>query len=95
MAEQRYLNASEVALLVGCTVPILNMWYKWKSEEPDNEVAKLLPEFIRIGNRRTRYWKPDDVYKIIEFRRHIPRGRNGIMGKVSQRYSKKRRSKDE
>ena len=88
------INATEVALLVGTTVPTLNTWYKWKTLESDHELAKLLPAFIR-GSKGTRYWKESDVYKIIEFKAKLPRGRNGILGKVTQKYVKKRRKNNE
>lgn len=90
--KERLINAMEVSLLVGCTVPTLNSWYKWKQLEPEQELTKLLPDFIRIGNKKTRYWKESDVYKIIEFRTKLPQGRNGLMGKVTQKYVKKEKS---
>ena len=35
------LNAMNVAVLVGVTVPTLNSWYKWKELNPDHELAGL------------------------------------------------------
>ena len=88
--KERLINAMEVSLLVGCTVPTLNSWYRWKQLEPEHELAKLLPDYTRIGNKKTRYWKESDVYKIIEFRAKLPQGRNGVLGKVTQKYVKKK-----
>lgn len=90
--KERLINAMEVSLLVGCTVPTLNSWYRWKKLEPDHELAKILPDYVRIGNRNTRYWKESDVYKIIEFRSKLPVGRNGVLGEVTQKYCKRRKS---
>ena len=90
--KEHMINATEVALLVGTTVPTLNTWYKWKALEPEHELAKLLPDYTRIGNKRTRYWKESDVYKIIEFRAKLPQGRNGVLGKVTQKYVKKEKN---
>lgn len=88
MEDVKYLNAIEVAVLVGTSIQTLNSWYKWKRTHPEHELAKLLPDFER-GDRRTRYWKSTDVWKIIEFKTNIPVGRNGIMGDVTQKYTKK------
>lgn len=85
------LNASEVSILVGVSVPTLNMWYRWKFENPDNKLARLLPMYQQEGGRQTRYWKEKDVAKIIEFHSQIPKGRNGILGSVTQKYVKKNR----
>lgn len=88
--QKRLLKPMEVALLANTTVPTLNSWYKWKQLNPDHELAKLLPEYIRGGrNGNTRYWTESDVYKIIEFKTKLPQGRGGIMGEVTQKYVKK------
>ena len=89
MGDKKLLNATEVALLVGTTVPTLNMWYKWKRLNPEHPMASLLPDYTVIGNKKTRYWVPEDVETLIEFKTTIPQGRNGILGEVTQAYVKK------
>lgn len=93
MAE-KLLNAQEVALLVGCSVYMLNVWYKWKKLHPEHELAKLLPDYQQNGERQTRYWKMNDVYQIIEFRQKLPIGRHGIMGDVTQKWVRNKEKKD-
>ena len=80
------LKITEVAVLINRSVQTINMWYQWKRENPDNELAKLLPDYIQDGNRKTRYWNKDDIWKFLEFEQQIPKGRNGFMGKVTQKY---------
>ena len=80
------IKLNELAFLVNVSVQTINSWYRWKSLHPEHEMAKLIPDYIRIGNRRTRYWKRSDVWKLIEFHASIPQGRNGIMGDVTQKY---------
>ena len=87
---ERLLNVSEVSLLVGASIQTITSWYKWKSLHPDHELAKLLPDYTRVGNRRTRYWKQADIWALTHFRENIPQGRNGIMGDVTQKYCKKK-----
>ena len=86
----KLLNANETAMYVGVSVQTLSSWYRWKALHPDHEMAKLLPEYTRIGNRRTRYWTQEDVWSLVKFRTSIPQGKNGIMGDVTQRYVKKK-----
>lgn len=88
MAE-RLLSSQEVALLINRYPSTLTLWYKWKRENPDHELAKLLPDYIQEHPRSKRLWKESDVYKLIEFERNIVMGRKGVMGSVTQRYQKK------
>ena len=55
------------------------------------EYSKMLPDFERKTGRGTRYWQSDDVAKLIEFRAKVPHGRNGILGDVTQRYTRKKK----
>lgn len=89
--EEKLLNLNEIALLVGVSTQTINSWYKWKKLHPEHELTKLIPDFTRIGNRNTRYWKQADAWQLIEFRSSIPQGRNGIMGDVTQRYYHKKK----
>ena len=84
------LNAMQVAVVVGITVPTLNSWYKWKQLNPDHKLVKYLPDYFTVeGKGRTRYWEQADIEKLILFRASIPHGKNGILGQVTQRYVKK------
>lgn len=94
MAEEKLLKAVEVAVAIDVSPQTLNGWYKWKTEEPDHELAKLLPDYQRIGNKHTRYWNQSDIWKLIQFKKSIPQGCRGVMGSVTQRYVHKK-PKDE
>jgi len=83
------LKVENVALLVGVSVRTLNSWYWFKNAHPENEYAKMLPDFTRKTGRGTRYWKSEDIAKLIEFRTKVPHGRNGVLGDITQRYSRK------
>lgn len=86
---QGLLKLEEVAVLVGVSFKTINTWYAFKRTNPENEYAKLLPEYIQVGKRRTRYWKKEDIWKFFQFRQSIPQGRNGVMGCITQKYYKK------
>lgn len=87
---ERKLRIEEVALAVGVSSQAVNNWYRWKNLNPQHELAKLLPEYEQDGERQTRYWNQNDIWKIIEFKQSIPRGCKGVLGEVTQKYRKKK-----
>ena len=80
------LKIEEVAVLVGVSVQTINNWYAFKRLEPDNEYAQMLPEYEQQGERQLRLWDKADIQKFIAFKRALPRGCKGAMGKITQRY---------
>lgn len=80
-----YIKIEELAMRIDSSVQTINNWYKWKRENPDNELASILPEYIQEGNRQTRYWNAKDIWKFIEFKQAIVHGRNGVMGQSRKR----------
>ena len=85
-ASERLLKLEEVAVLIGSSGKSINNWYMFKRENPKNEYAKMLPDFVQNGPRQTRYWKESDIWKLVKFKQSIPQGRNGVMGSVTQKY---------
>jgi len=83
------LTGAEVCVLVNCSIYTLNLWYKFKKENPNNKYAKMLPAYKQYKKLQKRYWRREDIPKIIEFKNAIPKGVNGVMGSVTQRYVKK------
>lgn len=83
---QYTLTAVEVAVLVGCSLQTLNYWYSFKRQNPSHKLAKKLPAYKQKGDRQTRYWREQDIKKLIEFKNNLPKGRNGLLGSVTQRY---------
>lgn len=93
MKESDLLSVEEVAVLVDCSIQSINMWYLYKRNFPDSELASLLPDYIQSGPRHKRVWKSEDVPMLIKFKQSIVRGRNGVMGDVTQRRIKNGKSK--
>lgn len=85
------LKLEEVAILVGVSFKTINTWYAFKRTHPDNEYAQLLPDYIQAGNRQKRFWKKSDIWKLIKFRQSIPKGRNGVLGDITQKYYRKQK----
>ena len=85
--EERMVKVQELAMMIDTSAQTISSWYRWKAKNPEHELAKLLPEYTRIeGCRRTRFWKESEVWRLAEFKRSIPQGRNGLMGEVTQKY---------
>jgi len=93
LSEKLY-KVEEVAVLIGCSVPTINYWYRYKKENPEEKLAQLIPEFTQLGTRMTRYWTQKDIYKLVEFRSKLPHGRNGMLGSVTQKYYHKEKGKN-
>lgn len=90
---EKLLKLEEVAIIIGSSSKSINNWYWFRREHPDNEYAKMLPDYIQEGERQTRYWREADIWKLIEFKSAIPQGRNGIMGSITQKYYHKDKGK--
>ncbi len=84
----RMLKIEEVALSVGVSVKTINFWYMFKRENPDNEFAKMLPDYIQMGERKQRFWKEDAIWKLIEFKKQVPKGCRGVMGGTTHKSTK-------
>ena len=84
--QDELLNVQEVAIMTGRSIQTIASWYRWKKLHPRDEFAKKLPAFTRVGKKKTRYWKREDVMQLIDFSQEITKGRNGKMGQVTQRY---------
>ena len=89
LIDRTKLTATQVCYLLGITVVTLNNWYKYMQETPKEERPEDcpdLPQYIQATPGGQRYWNGTDVHKLYEFQKWLPKGRNGIMGKVSSRY---------
>lgn len=84
--KERLIRVEEVALAIGVSVKTINNWYWFRREHPENELAKLLPDYVQEGKRQTRKWNQADLWKLIEFKSKLPQGRKGIMGCITQKY---------
>ena len=89
---ERLLKIEEVALAVGVSVKTVNFWYMFKRQNPDNEYAKMLPDYIQLGNRGQRFWSEDAIWKMIDFKKQVPKGCRGVMGGTTHVKSTKEKS---
>ena len=90
------IRIEELCVLVGVSTQTINNWYKWKRDyaDPDDKLAKILPDYHQEGTKRTRYWTEKDVKQVIKFKESMIRGRYGVMGDLTQRRYIKRRDKE-
>ena len=93
--KDRLLRIEEVAICVGVSAKTINNWYWFKKSNPDNKLAKLLPDYVQAGERQIRRWHQSDMWKLIDFRSKVPHGRKGVMGSITQKYYHKNKEKQE
>lgn len=86
---ENLLRIEEVAGRIGCSVYTINNWYRFKKIEPDNELSRLLPEYMQENSTSPRYWKKSDLKKLMKFKKTRKLGKYGEMAKVTQKYVKK------
>ena len=91
---ERLLKIEEVALAAGVSVKTVNFWYMFKRQNPDNEYAKLLPEYVQLGTRGQRFWDEDAIWKLIEFKKQVPKGCRGVMGATTHLNKSTKEKKD-
>ena len=87
--KERLYKIEQLAVILDVSVKTINNWYWYKRENSDDELAKLLPDYIQESARSTRYWKESDIEQLIKFKLAVPKGRYGVMGSITQRYYKK------
>lgn len=67
----RYVKIGEVARIVERSTQSIKLWYDYAKENPE---VDLPPYRTDLDGRGIRYWKEDDVPKLITFRDTIVRG---------------------
>lgn len=88
---QKHYTAKEVGMLVGRTHLTVHLWDTWSNELAERGDARLIPEPIKIGKQKTRYWNEKDIETIQSFADNIKRG---DLAEFSQRqWGKKKESK--
>lgn len=87
---EKYYTAKEVGLLVNRTHLTVHLWDTWSNELEERGDKRLIPEPLKVGKQKTRYWKEDDIVLIKNFANNIQRG---DLAEFSQRqWSKKNTS---
>jgi len=85
MQEEKMLSIEEVAVKLGVSYKTLCNWYAYKRKFPDDVWSQKLPDYTLGGDKNTkRLWKESDLDKLVAFKAELPRGRGGVLGKVTQ-----------
>ena len=93
------LTACRVAQRLDVSVKTLTNWYKWYNDDTIQKPSDCppLPDYIQERPGAIRYWLAEDISKLRKFKKWIPHGRNGVMGKINEVYwsKDKRKSRNE
>lgn len=68
---EEYLKIGEVAELIDRSPLTIKNWYEWAEQ---NDCLYLLPDMERVGVRQIRYYKRDQITKLLDFRDSIKYG---------------------
>ncbi|PLS19652.1 hypothetical protein CVD28_04345 [Bacillus sp. M6-12] len=71
---QKHFTAKEVGMLVERTHLTVHLWDTWSNELAERGDKRLIPEPIKIGKQKTRYWNEKDIPAIEHFAKNIHRG---------------------
>lgn len=83
-----FMSFKEVADEIGISTLTLKNWYIWNEITKDKPAdAPKLPNFYTMGdNKVARFWRRDDMEKLVKFNNWVPKGRNGVMAEVNRYY---------
>lgn len=83
--EEKMYSIEEVAVKLGVSYKTICNWYAYKRKFPEDVWAQKLPEYKLGGMRNAkRLWTEQDLEQLFKFKEELPRGRGGVLGKVTQ-----------
>lgn len=85
-SEEELFTIEEVAASIGTSIERIERWYRWKSEHPEHEYAKLIPGYVRKGPHGQRYWYESAVAELYCFKSYTPKSSGGNKGTGAQGY---------
>lgn len=94
--EDKKFKVERVAVQIGCSVHTIDNWYRWKRAAENDPTMReqyakylaLLPDPIKDSIRQTRFWTKEHIQSLKQFKKVIPKGRNGIMGITTHKGGK-------
>ncbi len=90
------LKIEQVATMLGVSAQTLNRWYKFKKQNPNDEISVLLPDYTKVKTTRgwVRIWQPETLWALTQVKSTIRSGRTGQMGKYHGKGTKNGKSKN-
>lgn len=85
----KLLTADEVCKELNISIFTLNNWYRYKRENPEDDLAQILPEYTKRTATSPRQWRRGDLKKLTKFKETRKLGSKGQMSKSLQKYYKK------
>lgn len=87
MTDNNLLSATKVIQQLDISARTLDGWYQYYTsdlEKPDD--MPDLPKYSQSRPRGPRYWKQSDIPALQAFKDWVPKGRNGVMGRINERF---------
>lgn len=90
----KLLTANQVCNEVGISIFTLNNWYRYKRENPNDDLARILPDYTKEFTTSPRQWRRADIKKLLKFKQTRNLGSKGQMAKTIQKYYKKEKQNE-
>lgn len=91
------LTATKVTQYLDISMKTLDSWYKYVEDNSFEHPSDMpnLPMYEQKYPRAPRYWKKSDLEQMKKFKDWVPKGRNGVMGRVNERFWSEKHRKNE
>lgn len=85
--KDNYLRINRVALILGISDHTIRRWYKWwESKEFEHPEGLELPPYYHMDRRGTKYFKKEDIPKLMEFKKKISTTHKGVMSEFNAAF---------
>ncbi len=87
--DRTHLTQTQVCYLLKIDQRTLKRWYKYIETTPPEEIPKDCPGLPTpkiVGKNGQKLFYGADIHQLFEFQQWIPKGRKGVMGKISQKH---------
>jgi len=95
------LTQTQVCYLLGIEVRTIRRWYEYINTTPPEEIPETcpgLPTPTIAGKNGQKFFTQTDLHQLYDFQQWIPKGRGGVMGRISEQHwgfiKKKQTEKD-
>lgn len=85
--QETYVSISKVCLITEISPQTIKRWYKfWENPEFEKPKDLYLPPYYFVDRRRTKYFKKEDIIKLVRFHEALNTTHRGCMSEYNAAY---------
>lgn len=85
--QDNYLSINKVCLLLEISPHTIKRWYRfWENPEFEKPKDLYLPPYYYVDRRKTKYFKKEDLPKLVEFHKALNTTHRGCMSEYNAAY---------